>query len=67
MKYIVHYIGEWRQNPNGVGDPIFIPGWTKTYNTLEDMELFFKHYFIEMVKEGEIVNHTGVYVYQIQK
>ena len=65
MKYIVQYTGEWTRNSNG--DPIFKKGWTKTYTDLDNMELFFKHYFVEMISEQELVRHLGAYVFQRQK
>ena len=67
MKYVVHYIGEWHRNPNGYGDPIFNPGYTKEYIDLDEMEIFYRHYFNEMIEEGRVVEHSGVYVFQIQK
>jgi len=67
MRYVVHYIGEWKPNPQGFGDPIFNPGWTKEYTDLDEMEIFFRHYFNEMIDEDRVVEHSGVYVFQIQK
>ena len=66
MKYVVHYIGEWHRNTD-CGDPIFNPGWTKEYTNLDEMEIFYRHYFNQMLKENRVVEHSGVYVYQIQK
>lgn len=67
MKYVVHYIGEWHRNLNGYDDPIFNTGYTKEYTNLDEMEIFHRHYFNQMLKEDRIVEHSGVYVYQIQK
>jgi hypothetical protein len=67
MKYTVHYIGEWERNPDGFSEPIFKSGWTKDYDCLDDLELFHRHYFEQMISDDEKVLHIGVYVYQIQK
>lgn len=65
--YVVHYIGEWHRDPKGHGDAVFNPGWTKKYTDLDEMEIFFRHYFNQMIKEGQVVLHSGVHVFQIQK
>ena len=66
MKYIVHYIGEWKRNPNGFGDPIFEEPWTKDYSNIDDIEMFFRFYFNDMIDQGQVVLHDGVYVFQIR-
>ena len=65
MRYIVNYVGEWKPNPNGFGDPIFQTSWTKEYSNLDDVEMFFKFYFEDMRSSDQRVLHTGAYVYQI--
>jgi hypothetical protein len=66
MKYIVHYIGEWKKNPNGFGDPTFVPPYTKEYSNLDDIEMFFRFYFNDMLNDEQRVLHTGAYVFQIR-
>ena len=66
MKYVVHYTGEWKRSPSGLGDPIFHKGWTREVNDLDDLEIFHRHYFAQMAKDNESVLHIGVFVYQIQ-
>lgn len=66
MKYIVNYIGEWRKNPNGFGDPILLPPYTKEYSNLDDIEMFFRFYFNDMLDRGQVVLHDGTYVFQIR-
>lgn len=66
MKYVVHYIGEWKQNPNGFGDPTFLEPWTKEYSNLDDIEMFFRFYFNDMIDQGRVVLHDGKYVFQIR-
>lgn len=66
MKYSVHYIGEWKPDPIGLGEPTFQKGWTREVNDLDDLEIFHRHYFAQMAKDNESVLHIGVFVYQIQ-
>lgn len=66
MKYIVNYIGEWKRNPNGFGDPTFSEPWKKEYSNMDDIEIFFKFYFEDMIERSQVVLHDGVYVYQIR-
>ena len=65
MKYIVQYVGEWKHNPNGFGDPIFQEPWRKEYSNIEDIEMFFKFYFLDMQDRNQRVLEDGAYVYQI--
>ena len=65
MKYIVKYTGEWKPNPNGFGDPIFQEPWRKEYSNIEDIEMFFKFYFLDMQEHNQRVLEDGAYVYQI--
>ena len=65
MKYIVKYMGEWKPNPNGFGDPIFQEPWRKEYSNIEDIEMFFKFYFLDMQDRNQRVLEDGAYVYQI--
>ena len=65
MKYIVKYMGEWKPNPNGFGDPIFQQPWRKEYSNIEDIEMFFKFYFLDMQDRNQRVLEDGAYVYQI--
>ncbi len=65
MKYVVHYIGEWKSTEQG--DPIFQQGWTREVNDLDDLEIFHRHYFAQMLNDNESVLHIGVFVYSIQK
>ena len=67
MKYIVTYVGEWRPNPDGNGDPVFQPSWTKEYSNIDDIEIFFKKQFEEMVDTDTLVTYSGPFVWQIQK
>ena len=66
MKYIVQYIGEWKKNPNGFGDPIFSFPYTKEYSNLDDIEMFFRFYFNDMLDTGRSVLQDGTYIFQIR-
>ena len=66
MKYVVHYIGEWSRNPTGFGDPIFKEPWTKEYSNLDEIEMFFRFYFDDMLNNNQVVLRDGTYVYQIR-
>lgn len=66
MKYIVKYTGEWKPNPNGFGDPIFQEPWRKEYSNIDDIEIFFKFYFEDMLNKDQVLFHDDVYVYQIR-
>lgn len=66
MKYIVQYVGEWKPNPNGFGDPTFQEPWKKEYSHIEDIEMFFKFYFEDMLDRNQRVIHEGSYVFQIR-
>ena len=66
MRYIVNYVGEWKPDPKGFGDPIFQTPWTKEYSNIEDIEIFFKFYFEDMLNKDQVLFHEGVYVYQIR-
>lgn len=65
MKYIVQYVGEWKQNPNGFGDPIFQEPWKKEYSHISDIEIFFKFYFEEMTDKNQKVMSEGAYIFKI--
>ena len=67
MKYVVQYVGEWKPNPNGYGDPILTPSYVKEYTSLNDIEMFYCHYFNIMIKTNQVVLNSGPYVFQIQK
>ena len=67
MKYVVHYIGEWKPDLTGLGDPTFQQGWTREVDHLDDLEIFHRHYFAQMAKDNESLLYIGVYIYQIQK
>lgn len=67
MKYIIHYIGEWRPDYLGNGDPIFIPPWKKEYDHLDDIEIFFKKEFEQMLLEDISVSYVDAFMWQIVK
>jgi hypothetical protein len=66
MKYIVNYTGEWKPNPNGFGEPTFQQPWTKEYSHIEDIEIFFKFYFEDMIDREQQVLQDSNYIYEIR-
>lgn len=66
MRYIVTYKGEQKPNPNGFGDPVFQEPWKKEYSNIDDIEMFFKFYFLDMLDQNQYVIHENPYSFQIR-